>query len=66
MNSNKFSPLTGPSGPSFRAKIFLFDHVIGSYIPKDFSMHSNKFSPLTGLETILIAYISGYYISNAY
>ena len=29
-------------------KTILFDSVIGSYIPKDFSMSSNKFSPLTG------------------
>ena len=55
MNSNKFSRLTGPSGPIFLArnlpKICIF-------------LQKWRLKVNNWLETILIGYISGYYISN--
>ena len=35
-------------GQRFGLKTILFDHVIGFYSPKDFSINFNNISPLTG------------------
>ena len=59
MNSNKFSPLTGPSRPSFRARKC-------PKMPKNqyFLSKMAAEAPWFGLKLILIDSISGYYISN--
>ena len=59
MNCNKFSPLIGSSGPSFRARKF-------SKIPKNqyFPSKVATQGQWFGLKMTLIDFISGYYILN--
>ena len=59
MSSNKFSPLIGPSGPSFRARIC-------PKVPKNqyFPSKMAVECPWFGLKLILIDFISGYYMSH--
>ena len=59
MTCNKFSPLTGSSGPSFRAGKF-------SKIPKNQYLPSKMAAQVQwfGLKMTLIDSISGYYILN--